>query len=162
MGDERNGRYLAKLPTPGFILIPGGAGRSRSRFSLDRRRGQLTSSARCRECILKSPTGSVWSCFTPSSSSGLTVQRPVVCKEFFQALEACHADKWRKWTGGCNNDKQELNMCLRQAVRSPCVRPHVPVSLTSLGLATRGFGTKPRTSERTETEDRECLEGVAP
>ncbi|KAF9643000.1 UPF0287-domain-containing protein [Thelephora ganbajun] len=41
-------------------------------------------------------------------------ERFVVCKEFFQALEACHADNWRKWTGGCNNVKTELNMCLRK------------------------------------------------
>lgn len=43
----------------------------------------------------------------------------MVCKELFQALEACHADKWRKWTGGCNSDKHELNMCLRKVVRLP-------------------------------------------
>jgi len=37
-----------------------------------------------------------------------------LCKGFFQTLEACHANAWLKWTGGCNEPKHELNMCLRQ------------------------------------------------
>ncbi|EPQ58465.1 hypothetical protein GLOTRDRAFT_22420, partial [Gloeophyllum trabeum ATCC 11539] len=37
-----------------------------------------------------------------------------VCREFFQALEACHQNGWAKWTGGCNGVKHELNMCLRK------------------------------------------------
>ncbi|KAI0693714.1 hypothetical protein BC835DRAFT_1275531, partial [Cytidiella melzeri] len=34
------------------------------------------------------------------------------CKDFIDALEACHADSWLKFTGGCNNTKIELNRCL--------------------------------------------------
>ncbi|KAH9951363.1 hypothetical protein B0H21DRAFT_685289, partial [Amylocystis lapponica] len=36
------------------------------------------------------------------------------CKDFIQALEACHSNSWAKWTGGCNQTKMELNMCLRK------------------------------------------------
>ncbi|KAL6309104.1 hypothetical protein BKA93DRAFT_724473, partial [Sparassis latifolia] len=36
------------------------------------------------------------------------------CQEFIQALEACHADTWSRWTGGCNDAKLKLNMCLRK------------------------------------------------
>jgi len=38
----------------------------------------------------------------------------LVCREFIQALEACHADSWAKWTGGCNQIKVDLNLCLRK------------------------------------------------
>ncbi|KAI0049990.1 hypothetical protein FA95DRAFT_1488023, partial [Auriscalpium vulgare] len=34
------------------------------------------------------------------------------CKDFFDALEACHANTWLKWTGGCNQTKFNLNRCL--------------------------------------------------
>ena len=40
----------------------------------------------------------------------------IVCKEFIDALEACHADTWQKWTGGCNQAKVDLNNCLKQDV----------------------------------------------
>lgn len=40
--------------------------------------------------------------------------RKIVCQEFIQALEACHANSWAKWTGGCNGVKNDLNMCLRK------------------------------------------------
>ncbi|OBZ75849.1 COX assembly mitochondrial protein 1 [Grifola frondosa] len=40
--------------------------------------------------------------------------KKLVCMEFIQALEACHADPWSKWTGGCNGVKTDLNMCLRK------------------------------------------------
>ena len=70
--------------------------------------------------------------FTLLTPKDLTPAK-VVCKELFQALEACHADKWRKWTGGCNSDKHELNMCLRKVVRLPLTRPYVS-RLKSLGL----------------------------
>ena len=86
----------------------------------------------------------------------------MVCKEFFQALEACHADNWRKWTGGCNNDKNELNMCLRKVVRLPLVRRYVPVPLTGVDAATGGFGAKPGACEGTAQENRGCVEGTAP
>ncbi|KAI0362692.1 UPF0287-domain-containing protein [Trametes cingulata] len=39
---------------------------------------------------------------------------PSVCLEFIQALDACHANGWSRWTGGCNQAKQDLNMCLRK------------------------------------------------
>ena len=45
--------------------------------------------------------------------------RPSVCKEFFEALELCHANVWTKWTGGCNEVKRELNKCLHTDVRPP-------------------------------------------
>ena len=86
----------------------------------------------------------------------------MVCKEFFQALEACHADNWRKWTGGCNNNKNELNMCLRKVVRFPFSCRYVPVPLTGVNAATRGFGAKPGAREGTTEENRRCLEGAAP
>ncbi|KAK7693211.1 hypothetical protein QCA50_002777 [Cerrena zonata] len=38
----------------------------------------------------------------------------IVCKEFIEALEACHAETWAKWTGGCNQAKVDLNNCLKQ------------------------------------------------
>ncbi|EIN07792.1 hypothetical protein PUNSTDRAFT_121034 [Punctularia strigosozonata HHB-11173 SS5] len=40
--------------------------------------------------------------------------KKLVCKSFFDALEKCHADSWLYWTGGCNQIKHDLNMCLRQ------------------------------------------------
>ena len=39
------------------------------------------------------------------------------CKDFILALEACHADTWSKFTGGCNNTKIALNRCLHEQVR---------------------------------------------
>jgi hypothetical protein len=78
------------------------------------------------------------------SNPTISLPGKVVCKEFFQALEACHADKWRKWTGGCNNDKHELNMCLRKVVRLAFTRRCVTVLLTGLvGVAAGRFGTEP-------------------
>ncbi|TBU32238.1 UPF0287-domain-containing protein [Dichomitus squalens] len=46
---------------------------------------------------------------SPAHSRYLTL-----CLEFIQALDACHADGWSRWTGGCNQAKQDLNMCLRK------------------------------------------------
>ena len=40
----------------------------------------------------------------------------VACREFFDALELCHANVWAKWTGGCNQAKRELNKCLHKEV----------------------------------------------
>ncbi|KZT65458.1 hypothetical protein DAEQUDRAFT_676864 [Daedalea quercina L-15889] len=45
--------------------------------------------------------------------SYLGSHRPV-CREFIEALDACHANSWAKWTGGCNQAKHDLNMCLRK------------------------------------------------
>lgn len=36
--------------------------------------------------------------------------------DFIQALDACHAKSWAKWTGACNQVKVDLNMCLRKEV----------------------------------------------
>ena len=112
-------------------------------------------------CIPRSPTGSVCSPSTRQNLPSLT-PRLVVCKEFFQALQACHADNWRKWTGGCNDDKNELNMCLRKVVRLSLACSYVPVSLTDVGVATGGFGTEPGACKGTTKENRECVEGTAP
>jgi hypothetical protein len=79
--------------------------------------------------------------------------RPVVCKGFFQALEACHADNWRKWTGGCNKDKNELNMCLRKVVRWPFARRYMPALLTVVCVAVGGLGAEPRKRQGTKKED---------
>ncbi|OSX64955.1 hypothetical protein POSPLADRAFT_1134253, partial [Postia placenta MAD-698-R-SB12] len=38
----------------------------------------------------------------------------LVCMDFIQALDACHAKSWAKWTGACNQVKVDLNMCLRK------------------------------------------------
>jgi COX assembly protein 2 len=45
---------------------------------------------------------------------------PLVCKDFIKALEECHATGWRRFTGACNRQKDELNRCLRTEVRSFC------------------------------------------
>ncbi|KAI0253966.1 hypothetical protein BJV78DRAFT_1190664 [Lactifluus subvellereus] len=39
-------------------------------------------------------------------------EKRTACREFFDALELCHANVWAKWTGGCNQAKRELNKCL--------------------------------------------------
>ncbi|KAJ3513223.1 hypothetical protein NLJ89_g3065 [Agrocybe chaxingu] len=39
--------------------------------------------------------------------------KKLVCKEFIQALEQCHAGGWTKFVGACNRQKDELNHCLR-------------------------------------------------
>ncbi|ESK85895.1 cytochrome c oxidase biogenesis protein cmc1-like protein [Moniliophthora roreri MCA 2997] len=36
----------------------------------------------------------------------------IVCKDFIQALEQCHLSTWKKFTGGCNKYKDEMNRCL--------------------------------------------------
>ena len=140
-------------------MIPG----SPRRFSLDHRRGGVNSQPDLihHECILRSPTGSVCPPSTLPNPPRLT-SRPVVCKEFFQALEACHAHNWRKWTGGCNSDKNELNMCLRKVVRLPFVRRSGPVPLTGVGAATGSLGAKPGACEGTTKENRECMGRTAP
>ncbi|KAF7965410.1 hypothetical protein HWV62_1561 [Athelia sp. TMB] len=38
--------------------------------------------------------------------------KKIVCKDFIQALEACHAKGWTRFTGACNEAKTELNQCL--------------------------------------------------
>ena len=49
----------------------------------------------------------------------LSYPSSVACKEFFDALQLCHANIWAKWTGGCNSVKLELNKCLHNDVRPP-------------------------------------------
>lgn len=39
-----------------------------------------------------------------------------VCREFIQALDACHVSIWARLTGGCNQEKDSLNKCLRKEV----------------------------------------------
>ncbi|PPQ64641.1 hypothetical protein CVT26_002731 [Gymnopilus dilepis] len=39
--------------------------------------------------------------------------KKLVCKEFIQALEECHAGGWTRFVGACNKQKDELNQCLR-------------------------------------------------
>ncbi|EGN96013.1 hypothetical protein SERLA73DRAFT_185511 [Serpula lacrymans var. lacrymans S7.3] len=38
----------------------------------------------------------------------------IVCREFIQALDACHSNNWARLTGGCNREKDSLNQCLRK------------------------------------------------
>ncbi|KAG2034231.1 hypothetical protein BDR03DRAFT_965479 [Suillus americanus] len=38
----------------------------------------------------------------------------IVCREFIQALDACHVNNWARLTGGCNQEKDSLNKCLRK------------------------------------------------
>ncbi|KAG1800808.1 uncharacterized protein F5891DRAFT_61056 [Suillus fuscotomentosus] len=38
----------------------------------------------------------------------------IVCREFIQALDACHVSIWARLTGGCNQEKDSLNKCLRK------------------------------------------------
>ncbi|KAH7889785.1 hypothetical protein F5I97DRAFT_1847286 [Phlebopus sp. FC_14] len=40
----------------------------------------------------------------------------IACREFMQALDACHANNWKRLTGGCNQEKLALNKCLRKEV----------------------------------------------
>ncbi|KAI0312737.1 hypothetical protein OF83DRAFT_1066716 [Amylostereum chailletii] len=39
-------------------------------------------------------------------------EKRIACRDFFDALEACHASPWKKFTGGCNEIKRDLNGCL--------------------------------------------------
>lgn len=41
---------------------------------------------------------------------------PIVCREFIQALEVCHTSSWSRLTGACNQQKDDLNKCLRKEV----------------------------------------------
>ncbi|KAI6038989.1 hypothetical protein EDC04DRAFT_2688406 [Pisolithus marmoratus] len=38
----------------------------------------------------------------------------IVCREFIQALDTCHANNWARLTGRCNQEKDKLNQCLRK------------------------------------------------
>ena len=40
----------------------------------------------------------------------------IVCHEYIEALEACHARGFYKLVGGCNQVKKDLSMCLRKEV----------------------------------------------
>ncbi|PVF99792.1 UPF0287-domain-containing protein [Serendipita vermifera] len=44
----------------------------------------------------------------------LVQEKEIACREFVEALHACHADWVKKLTGGCNDIKRELNNCLRK------------------------------------------------
>ncbi|KZV62032.1 hypothetical protein PENSPDRAFT_591997 [Peniophora sp. CONT] len=39
-------------------------------------------------------------------------EKRIACNDFFEALEACHAIAWKRYTGWCNQDKNALNRCL--------------------------------------------------
>ncbi|PPQ89102.1 hypothetical protein CVT25_006473 [Psilocybe cyanescens] len=39
--------------------------------------------------------------------------KKLVCQEFIEALEKCHANGWTKFLGACNQNKDDLNHCLR-------------------------------------------------
>jgi hypothetical protein len=52
----------------------------------------------------------------PYSSQQLETENTAECRDFFDALELCHANVWAKWTGGCNKAKRELNKCLHSEV----------------------------------------------
>ncbi|ODQ53092.1 UPF0287-domain-containing protein [Saitoella complicata NRRL Y-17804] len=43
----------------------------------------------------------------------LTIHRHPGCEEIIHKLEACHKDWVKKFSGGCNDYKQELTLCLR-------------------------------------------------
>ncbi|KZS90029.1 UPF0287-domain-containing protein [Sistotremastrum niveocremeum HHB9708] len=40
--------------------------------------------------------------------------KKLVCKDFIIALEACHQSWVKRITGGCNDVKHELGLCLRK------------------------------------------------
>ncbi|TDL27431.1 UPF0287-domain-containing protein [Rickenella mellea] len=42
-------------------------------------------------------------------------EKNIICKDFIEALELCHRNSWARLTGGCNEAKTELNLCLRKA-----------------------------------------------
>ena len=42
----------------------------------------------------------------------------LACADFIRALEECHAKGFVKLTGGCNQVKKDLSMCLRKEVSS--------------------------------------------
>ena len=35
------------------------------------------------------------------------------CEDVVQALKACHFDTWKKFTGGCNTIKYDLDVCFK-------------------------------------------------
>ncbi|KIM48869.1 hypothetical protein M413DRAFT_438042 [Hebeloma cylindrosporum] len=39
--------------------------------------------------------------------------KKIVCKEFIEALQKCHATGWNRFIGTCNSQKDELDHCLR-------------------------------------------------
>ncbi|KAF7322804.1 COX assembly mitochondrial protein [Mycena chlorophos] len=40
--------------------------------------------------------------------------KKIVCREFMEALEACHESNWSRLFGFCNAQKDNLNLCLRE------------------------------------------------
>lgn len=50
-------------------------------------------------------------------SSGISLLADLLaCADFIRALEECHAKGFVKLTGGCNQVKKDLSMCLRKEV----------------------------------------------
>ena len=68
----------------------------------------------------------------------------VACRQFFDALQLCHANTWTKWTGGCNSIKRELNKCLHNEVfplvRLPDLSPFDHSFPSSPSHAPQGIG----------------------
>lgn len=58
--------------------------------------------------------------FLPSLSSLLQSAKPLhldsACEDVIKALEECHTT-WKKWWGGCNDQKIDVTLCLRAEVR---------------------------------------------
>lgn len=75
--------------------------------------------------LMRLSSGFHWSLDLPSCLLGnvsrFVSESLIVCKEFIEALELCHADTWAKWTGGCNQAKVDLNNCLKQDVCTSCL-----------------------------------------
>lgn len=41
-------------------------------------------------------------------------ERQLVCADYIAALEECHANGWLRLLGGCNEQRNNLTMCLRK------------------------------------------------
>ncbi|KAJ6513880.1 hypothetical protein C8R47DRAFT_962415 [Mycena vitilis] len=41
-------------------------------------------------------------------------KKVLACKEFLDALEQCHSSNWARLLGHCNQQKDQLNACLRK------------------------------------------------
>lgn len=61
----------------------------------------------------QSPGPDLISPFVLPSMHAQLSDKKIVCKEFIEALERCHATGWKRLTGACNSNKDVLNKCLR-------------------------------------------------
>lgn len=84
----------------------------------------------------------------------------VVCKDFIQALEACHATGWKRFTGACNDTKNELNKCLHGEVGGSFRLAGVTLILS--GWADHEtIGAEPGESKGESSEGGTELEGIS-